>query len=160
MKQSEKDALQEKIDELQARLDEQVEEPKKRGIVYGDVYETCVGGSVILASATDCCGRETGIQLEGLLGPDVGTTNSSNGYWHNAGSFLGTFVEVFVRRSKAREELRQELKEGFMKMKDRCGDTAEFCEKTKCNFAIRSTQLDSFIDNLFDGKNCDGSDRK
>jgi len=152
MKQSEKDALQEKIDELQQRLDEQVDE-EESGPVLGDVYESYPGSSIVmLTSLRSYVDKETAVSLKSGQGPDLGVGNSSNKFWHEGYKRyrLGTFDEVFVRRDKIREE----LKGKFMKMED----PASISGHGAWTFQVSPVDKHHFIDNLFDGKNCDGSE--
>jgi hypothetical protein len=152
MKQSEeREAIQNNINELkaqldaqQARLDENADDHPRCGDVYERFHEECIltpdGHNVIVSGSRICQGS--------MIHAEFKDTKR-----------LGTFDEVFVRRSQAREELRQELKEGFMKMKDSYNDRVTDCPPGGCSWRIESMSLGSFIDNLFDGKNCDGSDR-
>jgi hypothetical protein len=160
MKQSDqetREALQNNINELkaqldaqQARLDEQVAVPFE--LKPGDIHDA--GHCLFL-----CC--QDGLKVS-LNDQSWGTSEIGSNYRvcdPCENNLLGTFDEVFVRRSQAREELRQELKEGFMKMKDSYNDRVTDCPPGGCSWRIESMSLGSFIDNLFDGKNCDGSDR-
>jgi hypothetical protein len=71
--------------------------------------------------------------------------------------YLGKFHDVYAQKSVIRDEIKQELKANFRTMEDKDGDTAEGCYDRGLHYDINN-HLD-FIDNLFDNKHCDGSDK-
>ena len=67
---------------------------------------------------------------------------------------VGTFEEVFVLREEQNKEVftREELKDKFSKMPDYRGDLPN----EELSYGIASDKVIDFIDNLPDGKDCEG----
>jgi hypothetical protein len=138
----------EKIEELEQKLEElkaerAKEKESKREPRPLDVYEaTGWKGTLLKTNGELAIDLDNGFAQLGVDNRKLSTRDYE---------FRGRFHEVYVTR----DQIREELKEKFMKMRDLDGD---LISEGPNEGYYEELEPDYFIDNLFDGKNCDGSE--
>ena len=141
MNSKEKEALQERIDELQARLDEQVNVPMHHTIALGDVYLGGNGQDVLITGEPTFLDR--GVDLTNSGYRKIGYLKGKASFYATHHGFLGTFEELYVRRDK----IQAELEAKFLTMKDSLKDSVKRCSGTNTSYLIICSHLKVFIKN-------------
>ena len=130
--------LGERIKELQ----EAKNKPLKHKAVAGDVYKC--------EYACNCLLIEDGKNV--ILSPRkerLGTAEHAFFDSDPSYEFMGKFEDIYLTRER--------IKELFMNMRDSDGDGMDYLLAASCGFRLGPEHFDTFISNLLDGKNADGS---
>jgi len=138
---AERASLDSKIKELEATiLEATIQEPQP------DEVWSCEAGTEILFTENSFVHLHDGTTA---TYPHYKEDAIKRGY-----NRVGTFDEVFVLRDEHNKEAftREGLKEKFSKMPDSCGGLPN----EELSYGIASDKVIDFIDNLPDGKDCEG----
>ena len=147
MTNEEREKIQKEINDLQAVLDEDVQ-AKNKNAEPGDVYDYYGCPMLICKNRASYDNFDKAIDLGGNR---LGYVNYHKGLYEDQGTFIGKFENVFISE--------EQLKKNFETMKEGDGYLPSGCIDEACDYIVDSYHIENFIDNLFNNKNCDGSNK-